>query len=350
MREITFAEAIREGVRGEMLRDERVFLLGEDIGRLGNTFKVLDGLWREFGPQRVIESPISEASIGGAAYGAALAGMRPVFEIMYIDFALLALEQLLNHAAKMRYISNGQYPVPLVIRTQEGGRSSQGPQHSQCLEAIFAHSPGLKVVMPAFPADAKGLLTTAIRDEDPVIFIEHKFLYFKKGPVPEGEHLIPFGKARIVREGKDVTIVGISHMVHYALEAAEKLAEEGIEAEVIDPRTLVPFDEETVFASLAKTGRLLIAHEAVRRCGFGAEIASLAVEKAFRSLKAPVRIVAAKNTPLPFSPSVTTALGYGAMPDLAAVLSRCKEPLEEAVLPQVRQVVSAAKELVSWRT
>lgn len=347
MKILTFSEAIREAIREEMLKSEAIILMGEDIGRLGGTFKVLDGLWKEFGPDRVIEAPISEEAIVGMACGAALAGMRPVFEIMYNDFLCLTMDPLANHAAKLRYMTGGEFSVPMVIRTQEGGRTSQGAQHSQCLEAMLCHFPGLKVVIPSTPADAKGLLKTAIWDEDPVIFIEHKFLYSKKGEVPEGDYRIPFGVANIRREGTDVTIVALSDMVNYALEAAEDLAKEEINAEVIDPRTLVPLDEEAIFASVHKTGRLVITHEAVRRCGFGAEISSLVAEKAFRSLRAPIKIVAAQNTPLAFSPSRATAVGYGAMPELVEVLSKCKDPLEEAILPQRSQIVQAAEDLMA---
>ena len=349
MRTITYSEAVREAIREEMKRDERVFLMGEDIGRLGGTFKVLDKLWEEFGPERVIEAPISEEGIMGAAIGSALAGLRPVFEIMYNDFLCLTMDQLVNHAAKIRYFSGGEFTVPMVIRTQEGGRTSQAAQHSQCLEAILCHIPGLKVVLPSNPADAKGLMITAIRDEDPVIFIEHKFLYSKKGPVPEEHTGIPFGEAKILQEGNDATIIAVSDMVNYALDAAKELAAEGIHVEVIDPRTLVPLDEDRILSSVRKTGRLIIAHEAVRRCGIGAEIASIVAEKEFQSLKAPIKIVASKNTPLPFSPSRATAIGYGAMPDLVEVLSKCKTPLEEAVLPQTHHIVDAVKQALQGK-
>ena len=347
MRTLTFAEAIREAIREEMLKSDAVILMGEDIGRLGGTFKVLDGLWKEFGPDRVLEAPISEEAIVGMACGAALAGMRPVFEIMYNDFLCLAMDPLANHAAKLRYMTGGEFCVPMVIRTQEGGRTSQGPQHSQCLEAMLCHVPGLKVVMPSTPADAKGLLKTAIWDGDPVVFIEHKFLYSRKGEVPEGEYQIPFGAASVRREGSDVTIVAFSDMVNYALDAADDLDREGISAEVIDPRTLVPLDEAAICSSVRKTGRLIITHEAVRRGGFGAEIASLVVERIFHALKAPIRIVAAQNTPLAFSPSRATAVGYGAMPELVEVLGKCKDPLEEIILPQRHQIVQAARDLMA---
>jgi pyruvate dehydrogenase E1 component beta subunit len=347
MREIKGSEAIREAIRNEMLRDERVFLMGEDIGKLGNTFKVLDGLWEEFGSERVIESPLSEEAIAGAAVGAALAGMRPVFEIMYIDFSTLAMDHIVNRAAKIRYVSDGGFTVPMVIRTQEGGRVSVGCQHSQCLEAFFCHVPGLKVVMPSTPMDAKGLLLAAIRDEDPVIFIEHKLLYNRRGPVPEEDYEIPLGVASVRRAGNDVTLVSWSDMVHYSLDAAKELSAEGVEVEVIDLRTLVPLDEEAVLSSVRKTGRLVVSHEAVRRCGYGAEVSSIVAEREFHSLKAPIRIVAAKNTPIPFSLTRTgEGGGYGALPSLSDELKKCTDPLEEAILPQRHSIVDAVREVM----
>lgn len=350
MRELKGSEAIREAIQYEMRKDDRVFMMGEDIGRLGNTFKVLSGLWEEFGPERIIDSPLSEEAIAGAAVGAALAGMRPVFEIMYIDFSTLGMDHIFNRAAKYRYVSGGEVSVPMVIRMQEGGRVSVACQHSQCLEVLYCHIPGLKVVMPSTPADAKGLLLSAIRDEDPVIFIEHKFLYNKRGHVPEGDYTVPLGKASVRREGKDATIVSWSDMVNYSLSAADKCSREGIEAEVIDLRTLVPLDEDTVLQSVRRTGRLIVAHEAVRRCGYGTEVASIVSEKAFDALKAPIRIVAAKNTPIPFS---LTRMheeggGYGAVPHLADELKKCTEPLEEMVLPQKKEIVQALRDMVHY--
>ena len=348
MRELKGSEAIREAIRSEMLKDDRVFLMGEDIGKLGNTFKVLAGLWEEFGPERVIDSPLSEEAIAGAAVGAALAGMRPVFEIMYIDFSTLGMDHIFNRAAKIRYISGGTCTVPLVIRMQEGGRVSVGCQHSQCLEALYCHIPGLKVVMPSTPYDAKGLLISAIRDEDPVIFIEHKLLYNRRGSVPEESYTVPLGKACVSREGKDVTIVSWSDMVHFCLDAAEELAGEGISAEVIDIRTLVPLDEAAIISSVQKTGRLVIAHEAVRRGGYGAHVSSIVSEKAFEHLRSPIQIVAAKNTPIPFSLSRTgEGGGYGAIPALSEELKKCTDPLEEVVLPQKRHILEAVRASVS---
>ena len=304
MREITYRDAINEALREELVRDERVFLIGEDIQEpWGGTYKVTAGLSTDFGCERIRNTPISEAAIVGASVGAALTGMRPVAEIMYVDFMTIAMDQTINQAAKIRYMSGGQVQVPLVIRTQGGAGRSMGAQHSNSLEAWFAHTPGLYVVMPSTPYDAKGLMKTAIRDDNPVIYIEHKSMYMIKGDVPEEQYLIPFGKADVKRHGKDVTLVATSRMVHRALEAADVLSQEGIEAEVIDPRTLVPLDEETILASVARTTRLVIAHEAVERCGWGAEVAALVAEKAIGYLDAPIRRVAAKNSPVGFSPA-----------------------------------------------
>jgi len=348
MQEISYSKAILETIRNEMKKDRRIVLMGEDIGRLGNTFKVLDGLWDEFGSERVIEAPISEASIVGAAIGAALSGLIPVFEIMYIDFATLAMEQIINRAAKMSYMSGGELNLPLVIRTQGGGRSCQAAQHSQSLEALFCHIPGLKVCMPSCPNDARGLLITAIKDNNPVIFIEHKMLYSKKGFVDENEDGIPFACAKIRKEGKDVTIISWSDMVNYSLEAANDLENEGINAEVIDLRTLVPLDKETIFNSVKKTGKVLIAHEAIRRGGYGAQISSLISENIFPYLKSPIKIIAAKNYPIPFSPSRIKPIGYGAMPSLVELLEKCTDPLEEYVLPQKKQIIDCAKQLFNY--
>jgi len=348
MREITYSNAIREALWQEMEKDERVFIMGEDVGRLGNTFKVLVGLWEKFGSERVIDTPLSEEAIAGAAVGAAMAGMRPVCEIMYIDFSTLALDHIFNRAAKIRYMSSGGFKVPMVMRTQEGGRVSVGAQHSQCLEALYCHIPGLKVVMPATPKDAKGLLITAIRDEDPVIFIEHKLLYNEKGEVPEEEYTIPLGKARIRRKGSDVTIVSWSHMVNYSLDAAKDLAEEGIEAEVIDLRSLVPLDEDTILSSVGKTHRLVVVHEAVRRGGYGEHICSIVAEKAYLHLEAPIKIVAAKNVPIPFSLTRTgEGGGYGSLPSISEHLKKCKDPLEQGVLPQKKDIIETVKEIMS---
>jgi len=323
MREITYREALREGLREEMQRDESVFLLGEDIAEFGGSYKVTQGLFEEFGPDRVRNTPISEAAIAGASLGAALLGMRPVAEYMYIDFSLLALDQIVNQIAKVRYMFGGKAKAALVIRTQGGAGRSSGPHHAQSLEAWFCHIPGLKVVMPSTPYDVKGLIKASIRDDDPIIFIEHKLLYNEKGPVPDEEYLIPIGKADIKREGKDVTIVATSLMVTKTLNAAERLARDGIEAEVLDPMTLVPLDEELILQSVRKTGRLVIVHEACRRAGYGAEIAAIVAEKALYDLDAPIKRVAAFNTPIPFAPKLEDFV----IPDEQAIINGVRELL-----------------------
>jgi pyruvate/2-oxoglutarate/acetoin dehydrogenase E1 component len=323
MREITYREALREGLREEMQRDESVFLLGEDIAEFGGSYKVTQGLFEEFGPDRVRNTPISEAAIAGASLGAALLGMRPVAEYMYIDFSLLALDQIVNQIAKVRYMFGGKAKAALVIRTQGGAGRSSGPHHAQSLEAWFCHIPGLKVVMPSTPYDVKGLIKASIRDDDPIIFIEHKLLYNEKGSVPDEEYLIPIGKADIKREGKDVTIVATSLMVTKTLNAAERLARDGIEAEVLDPMTLVPLDEESILQSVRKTGRLVIVHEACRRAGYGAEIAAIVAEKALYDLDAPIKRVAAFNTPIPFAPKLEDFV----IPDEQAIINGVRELL-----------------------
>jgi len=324
-REITYAEAIREALRQEMRRDERVFLIGEDIGIYGGAFGVTYGLLEEFGEERVRDTPISEQTIAGAAIGAALIGMRPVAEIMFMDFVTLAMEQIVNQAAKLRFMFGGKAKVPMVLRTPAGSGTGAAAQHSQSLEAWFVHVPGLKVVMPSTPYDAKGLLISAIRDDNPVIFVEHKLLYKTKGPVPEEEYTIPLGVADVKREGSDVTIVATSIMVRRALAAAEKLAQEGIEAEVIDPRTLKPLDTETIISSVMKTGRALIVHEAPKTCGFGAEVSARITEgEAFFYLDAPVRRLAGMDVPIPYNPK-----------------------LERGVVPQEEDIIKAVRELVS---
>jgi pyruvate/2-oxoglutarate/acetoin dehydrogenase E1 component len=310
--QILYKEAVRDALREEMRRDERVFLLGLDIGRFGGTYKATEGLWEEFGDERVRDTPLSEAAIAGAAVGAAMTGMRPVAEIMYIDFTTIAMDQIVNQAAKLRYMSGGQARVPVVFRTQEGAGRSSAAQHAQSLESWFAHIPGLKVVLPATPHDVKGLLKTAIRDDAPVVFIEHKLLYNTKGEVPEEEYLIPLGKASVVRQGKDVTIVALSRMVLRALEAAELLAQEGIAVEIIDPRTVVPMDIETIVKSVEKSGRLIVAHEGYTRCGIGAEISAQVTERALYHLEKPVRRVCGRNLPVPFAPVMENRVIPGA--------------------------------------
>ncbi len=302
MREITYREALKEALREEMERDETVFLMGEDIADpFGSAYKVTLGLSPEFGEERVRQTPISEQGFVGAGVGAAVTGMRPVVEIMYIDFATMAMDQIANQAAKLRYMSGGQAKVPLVIRTQGGPGRSSAAQHAQSLEAWFTHIPGLLVAMPSTPYDAKGLLKTAIRLDDPVIFIEQKLLYNTEGPVPEEEYVLPFGKADVKREGTDCTVVATSMTVLKALKAAELLEKEGISLEVVDPRTLFPLDIETIASSVRKTSRVVVTHEAVERCGFGAEIVAQIAEKAFGYIDAPIQRVCAPPVPPPFA-------------------------------------------------
>lgn len=302
MREITYREALQEALIEEMERDERVFVLGEDIADpFGSAYKVTLGLSERFGRERVIQTPISELGIAGAGVGAALGGMRPVAELMYVDFSGLAMDQIANQAAKIRYMSGGQAQVPFVLRTQGGMGRSSAAHHAQSLEAWFLHIPGLLVAMPSTPYDAKGLLKTAIRLDDPVIFIEHKLLYNTKGPVPEEPYTVPFGDADVKREGTDCTVVATSRTVLMALKAAEMLAEEGISVEVIDPRTLFPLDIDTIVASLKKTSRLVLAHEAPERAGFAAEVAAQVADKAFGYIDAPIQRVCAPSVPPPFA-------------------------------------------------
>lgn len=299
---ITYRDALREALREEMRRDEAVFLMGEDIADpFGSAYKVTLGLSPEFGLERVRQTPISELGFVGSGVGAALTGMRPVVELMYIDFSTLAMDQIVNQAAKIRYMSGGQAKVPLVIRTQGGMGRSSAAHHAQSLEAWFVHVPGLLVAMPSTPYDAKGLLKTAIRLDDPVIFIEHKLLYNTEGPVPEEEYTIPFGVADVKREGTDCTVVATSRTVLMALKAAEILEEEGISVEVVDPRTLFPLDTETIIRSVEKTSRLVVAHEAPERCGFGAEVVAQIAEKAFDYLDAPIQRVCGPSVPAPFA-------------------------------------------------
>jgi pyruvate dehydrogenase E1 component beta subunit len=305
----TYSEAIRDVIAQEMRKDPAVFIMGEDIAKLGGIFGCTKGLLDEFGPKRVRITPISEAGFVGAGIGAACTGMRPIVELMYMDFTYVAMDQILNQAAKIRYMFGGHATVPLVIRGQQGvGRGNAG-QHSQSVEAIFTHIPGLKVAMPSCPADAAGLLRTAIRDDNPVMFFEHKALYATKGEVPDDpEFAIPFGKAAVVRAGKDATVIGTHLYVQRAVNVAERLAKEGIDVEVIDPRTLLPLDEETLLASVRKTGRAVVVHEAHRRGGAGAEIAAVISEKAFRYLDAPVVRLGAKDCTLPFNLGLENAV------------------------------------------
>ena len=324
VRELTYAEAVREALRLALHADPHVFLLGEDIGVYGGAFGVTDGLLEEFGPERVRDTPISEAAITGAAIGAAVVGMRPVAEIQFMDFITLAMEQLVLQAAKMRFMFGGKARVPMVLRTPAGSGTGAAAQHSESLEAWFVHVPGLKVVMPATPYDAKGLLLAAIADDNPVIFVEHKLLYKVKGPVPEGHYTIPLGQGEIKRPGRDLTVVATSIMVPRALEAAAQLAQEGIELEVYDPRTLKPLDVQPLLASVARTGRALVVHEAPLTGGFGGEVvAQIAASEAFDFLEAPVRRLAGLDVPIPYN-----------------------RGLERRAVPQVEDIVREARALV----
>ena len=322
-REIMYREALNEAFKEEMRRDATVFLMGEGIAQRGGSYKVSVGLLDEFGPRRVIDTPISEASFVGAGIGAAITGMRPVVEILFVDFAMLAMDQVINQAAKYKFMTGGKGQVPFVLRTQGGVGNGLAAQHSESLEAMFYHIPGLKLVMPSTPYDAKGLLKSAIRSDDPVIFLEHKLLYMTKGPVPQKEYLIEIGKGDIKRPGSDLTIIAWSNMVPRSLTAAEKLAEQGIDVEVIDPRSLVPLDKELILESVKKTGHVLIVQEAIRRGGVASDIASIIQEEVFDYLNGPVRILAGRNTHIPFN--------------LA---------LESACVPQVGDIVAEAKQSV----
>ncbi len=299
---MNYAEAIRDALLLEMERDPDIYIIGEDVGRFGNIFGVTRGLMDRFGKDRVCDTPIAESAIVGTAVGSAACGLRPVAELMYIDFIGVALDQLYNQAAKMRYMFGGKIQIPMVLRGACGAGKGGAAQHSQSLEGWFMHIPGLKVVIPSTPADAKGLLTASIRDDNPVVFLEHKLLYATKGEVPEGEYIIPLGKADIKREGRDATVVATSRMVYFALNAAEKLSQEGIEIEIVDPRTLSPLDEETILASVKKTHRLVIVHEEVKFAGSGAEISAMVAENGIEYLDAPIVRIGAPFSPVPYSP------------------------------------------------
>jgi pyruvate/2-oxoglutarate/acetoin dehydrogenase E1 component len=321
-RTLTFAQAVNEALSEEMRRDETVFVIGEDVAEAGTPFKVLAGLVQEFGPERVVDSPISEPGITGLGVGAAMTGLRPVVDIMFGDFLTLVMDQLANQAAKTHYMSGGRLTVPLTLRTTMGATRRSAAQHSQSLHAWVAHIPGLKVVLPSTPADAKGLLKTAIRDDNPVVFIEDKMDYAVKGEVPDGEYTIPFGVADVKRVGEDITIVATSSMIRVALAAAEQLESDGISAEVIDPRTLVPLDVKALVRSAEKTGRAIVVDEGHQRYGVSAELAAVIADHAFYSLDAPVKRVAALDVPIPFSP-----------------------PLEDMTVPTPDLVAQTAREL-----
>lgn len=327
MKELTYLEAINEALHEEMARDERVFIMGEDIAvgyGGGGIFGATKELLQRFGPERVIDTPISESGIAGCAVGAALMGYRPIVEFMFGDFLTIAMDQIVNLAAKMRWCLNGESGVPIVYRAPCGAGVGAALHHSQSFEAWFAHVPGLKVVLPSTPADAKGLLKAAVRDDDPVVFFEHKYLYRSlKGPVPEDDYLVPIGKGDVKREGKDITIIATAAMVQLALEAAGSLEKKGISAEVVDPRTILPLDEETILESVKKTGKAIIVHEAPTTGGFGGEIAALIADKAFDYLDGPIKRVGALFCPIPFSPK-----------------------MEQLYLPSVEKILEAAQDLI----
>lgn len=323
MPRVTYAEAVNQALREEMRRDPGVVLLGEDIGVYGGIFGVTRGLLSEFGPERVRDTPISETGFTGLATGAAMTGLRPVVEIMFMDFLLVAADAVANQAAKMRYQTGGQVSVPLVIRTQQGGGRGSAAQHSQSLDALWAHIPGLKVVLPSTPRDAKGLLKTAIRDPNPVVFIEHKLLYPTAGEVPEGEYTEPFGTADVKRLGTDATVVALSRSVLHALEAADEMTGEGVSVEVIDPRTLRPFDADTIIRSVRKTNRLVLVHEAPRFGSVLSEIAATVQELAFDDLDAPILRVAGPDCPIAHSPALENAQ----MPNPQKIVAAIREVL-----------------------
>jgi 2-oxoisovalerate dehydrogenase E1 component beta subunit len=324
MAEITYIEAIRQALWEEMERDQRVFLIGEDIGAYGGAFKITQGFLEKFGEDRVIDTPIAESALVGAATGAALMGLRPVVEMQFIDFIACAFDQIVNMAAKMHYRTGAS--VPLVIRGPSGGRVHAGPFHSQNPEAWFVHVPGLKVLAPSTPADAKGLLKAAIRDPDPVIFLEHKYLYRRiKGKVPDEDFILPLGKAEVKREGTDLSLITYGAMVHQAFEAAGRLARKGISVEILDLRTLLPLDREAIVATARKTGKVAVVHEATRTGGIGGEIAAIVAESAFDRLDGPITRVTAPDTPVPFS-----------------------APLEDAFFPDADRIAAAVEELAAF--
>jgi pyruvate dehydrogenase E1 component beta subunit len=322
MTQMTYMEALRDGMRQAMKSDPNVFLAGEDVGAFGGCFGQTKGLYEEFGPKRVVDTPISETAIMGLATGAAAVGLRPIVEIMFVDFMGVCMDELFNNAAKMHYMFGGKTAVPLVVRAPCGAGFSAAAQHSQSLDAWFAHVPGIKVVAPGTPADAKGLMLAAVRDNNPVVYLEHKCLFGMTGEVPDGDWEVPLGKAEIKRHGRDVTIVTWSAMLGKSLEAAEILAADGIEAEVLDIRTITPLDTEAILESVGRTGRAVIVHEEVRTGGFGGEIAALIAERGFDLLDAPIRRVTAPDTPVPFSPV-----------------------LEALFIPQAADIVRTVKEL-----
>ena len=323
MAEIMYREALNQALAEEMRRDPLVFTMGEGIAERGGSYKVTEGLFKEFGPDRVMDTPISEASFTGCGVGAALVGTRPVVEILFVDFTGLIMDQIINQAAKYEFMSGGQGKVPMVLRTQGGAGNGLAGQHSQSLEALFYHIPGLKVVMPSTPYDAKGLLKASIRDDNPTIFIEHKLLYMTKGEVPENDYIVPLGQADVKRSGDDITLITYSYMTLKCLEAAEVLAYEGINIEVVDLRTLTPLDKETILESVEKTGRAIVVHEAVKRGGVGGDIASMIMEEAYDDLDGPVKRICGKNTTIPYNLE-----------------------LEKACVPSVEEIIEGILEMV----
>lgn len=323
MPNVSYREALNQAMREEMLRDQNVFIIGEEVGAYGGAYKVTQGLFEEFGAERVVDTPISEEAIAGSGIGAAMVGLRPVVEMMTINFALLAMDQIVNHAAKLHYMSGGQVSVPMVVRAAEAAGLQLGAQHSQNLEAWFSHVPGLKVIAPATPADAKGLLKSAIRDNNPIIFLEHESIYGSKGEVPDGEYVTPIGQAEIKRAGKDVTLISYSRMLLTCMRAAEHLAEEGIDVEVVDLRTLRPLDTETIISSVKKTHKAVIVEEDWPHVGMGAEIAMQIVEGAFDYLDAPVVRLTLADTPMPYS-----------------------KPLEQLAIPSLDDITRAVQQIM----
>jgi len=325
MREITYTEAIREALSEAMREDQNVFIMGEDIGVYGGAFGVTRGMIEEFGPERIRQSPLAESVIAGAAVGAAITGMRPVFELQFSDFITIALDQIVNQAAKIHYMYGGNVSIPLVMRTPGGSGTGAAAQHSQSLENWTAHIPGLIVIQPSTAYDAKGLLHSAIANNNPVMFYEHKLCYRTKGDVPEGKYFIPIGVADIKRQGKDISVIATSYMVHKALEAAEILAKEGIDIEIVDPRTLVPLDKKTIVDSVKKTGRALVVTEAVKRSGFSSELAAvISEEESFDYLDHPIVRLAGAETPIPYEPN-----------------------LEKLAVPQVNDIVEACRKIMA---
>ncbi|WP_326907715.1 alpha-ketoacid dehydrogenase subunit beta [Sedimentibacter sp. MB31-C6] len=324
MKKLSISKAIKEGLHEEMLRDENVIVLGEDVAKMGNVFAITEGFLEEFGPNRVIDTPISESGFLGMSVGAAMRGIRPVAELMYVDFIGVSYDPIMNQAAKMRYMTGGQVHVPMVLRAPLGSGRRNAGQHSQCLETLFTNVPGLKVVCPSTARDAKGLIKAAIRDDDPVVFLEHRLIYAKKEEIPEEEYIIPLGKADIKREGNDVTIITWSRQVYFALDAAEELAKEGIDVEVLDLRSLVPLDWEAIKESICKTHNVVIVHEGVKRSGYGGELSAQITEELFDELDSQVERVAALNVVPPFAPT-----------------------LEDAFFPHAEDIVKAVKKVLN---